>query len=143
MKVVPFQAEHFWAMDVQPAQARVRAHATPEEIASLEKHDAFTALVGDNPVMCFGWVPVYEHRAIVWALIAASAGPHFVGLTRIAKTVVNGLAFRRLEMEVDCEFEQGHRWAKMLGFELEAERLRGHRMDGGDSSIYARVAQWM
>lgn len=142
MKVVPFQAEHFWRMDVQPAQKHVRSRVTPEEIAALEKQDAFTALVGDNPVMCFGWVPVYEHRALLWALIAADAGPHFVGLTRIAKGVVKDLAFRRLEMEVDWEFEQAHRWAKMLGFTMEAERLRGYRMDGGDTSIYARVAQW-
>jgi hypothetical protein len=139
MNVIPFRAEHFWAIDVQPAQAYVRSHVTPEQIKALEKQNAFTVMDGDKPLVCFGWVPLYATRASLWAFISASAGPHFVGITRIAKRLVEGLAFKRLEMEVDCEFEQGHRWAKMLGFTLEAERLRGFRMDGGDSAIYARV----
>ena len=42
-------------------------------------------------------------------------------------------------MTVDCEFEQGHRWAKMLGFTMEAERMRAYRPDGGDVALYARV----
>lgn len=141
MIVVPFRAEHFWAMDVQPSQAYVRDYVTPDQITALEQQNSFTAMDGDKPLMCFGWVPLYATRASLWALISASAGPHFVGLTRIGKNLANSLTFKRLEFEVDCEFEQGHRWAKMLGFKLEAERLRGFRMDGGDSAVYARVLQ--
>ena len=141
MNVIPFRAEHFWAIDVQPAQAYVRNYVTENAIKALETQNAFTCVEGDKLLACFGWVPLYPTRASLWAIISESAGPHFVGVTRIAKRLVDGLAFRRLEMEVDCEFEQGHRWAKMLGFTLEAERLRGFRMDGGDSAIYARVLQ--
>lgn len=141
MKVIPFRAEHFWAIDVQPAQAYVRSYVTEDTIKQLESQNAFTCVEGDKLLACFGWVPIYPTRAMLWAFISASAGPHFVGMTRIAKRLIDGLAFRRLEMEVDCEFEQGHRWARMLGFTLEAQRLRCLRMDGGDSAIYARVRQ--
>lgn len=139
MNVIPFRAEHFWAIDVQPAQAYVRDYVTETEIKQLETMNSFTCVVGDKPIACFGWVPIYVTRASVWAFISATSGPHFVGMTRIAKRLIDGLAFKRLEMEVDCEFEQGHRWAKMLGFTLEAERLRGFRLDGGDSAVYARI----
>lgn len=139
MNVIPFRAEHFWAIDVQPSQAYVRNYVTEDSIKLLEKMHSFTVVEGESLLACFGWVPLYPTRASLWAYISAASGPHFVGITRIAKRLVDELAFRRLEMEVDCEFEQGHRWAKMLGFELEAERLRGLRMDGGDSALYARI----
>jgi hypothetical protein len=138
MIVIPFRAEHYVALDVQPSQEYVRDYISEEVVKGLETQNSFTCMEADKALACFGWTQVYPTRAVVWALISASAGPHFVGMTRIAKRLVDGLAFRRLEMEVDYEFEQGHRWAKMLGFTLEVERLRGARIDGGDNSIYVR-----
>lgn len=139
MIVIPFRAEHFWAIDIQPSQAYVRQYVTEDGIKQLEAQNSFTCVENDKLLACFGWIPIYSTRGSIWALISATSGPHFVGMTRIAKRLIDGLAFRRLEMEVDCEFEQGHRWARMLGFELEAKRLRGFRMDGGDSAVYARI----
>ena len=139
MNIIPFKAEHFWGIDVQPAQAYVASRVSPEHVASLEEQCSFTVVVDGSPLVCFGWVQIHPTRALLWTYISARAGKHFVGITRIANKLIRDLKFKRLEMEVDCEFEQGHRWARMLGFELEAERLRGHRMDGGDSAIYARI----
>lgn len=138
MIVVPFRAEHFSAIDVQPSQAYVRDYISNADVKGLEEQNSFTCMEGDKVLACFGWVPVYPTRAVLWAIISADAGPHFVGVTRIAKRLVNCLDFRRIEMEVDYEFEQGHRWARMLGFTLEVERLRCARIDGGDNSIYVR-----
>lgn len=139
MNVIPFRAEHFTALDIQPAQAHIRDLIKADELCAIEDQNAFTCVHGDKILACFGWVQLYPHRGSLWALLSASCGPHLVGMTRIAKRLVESLPLRRIEMEVDCEFEQGHRWARMLGFELEAERLRGYRMDGGDSAIYARI----
>jgi len=139
MIVAPFRAEHFWAIDVQPSQAYVRNYVSTDDLKLLENQNSFTAMLGDEVLMCFGWIPLYPTRASLWAYVSKKASRHFVALTRVAKRLIEGLPYRRLELEVDCEFEQGHRWAKMLGFKLEAERLRGFRMDGGDSAIYARV----
>lgn len=139
MSVVPFQSEHFWAIEPQPAQAYVAKYVSREMIDGLQAQNSFTYLNAGRPMMCFGWIPLYAHRASVWAYISKDAGSCFVAITRIAKNLFKDLRFRRLEFEVDCEFEQGHRWARMLGFTLEAERLRGYRMDGGDSAVYARI----
>lgn len=138
MKVTPFKAEHFWSLDVQPAQAYVRNYVTPESIEQLESMQTFSCVTDDEVLACFGWQELYPHRASAWAYISRNAGPHLLGMTRIAKRLIFGLPHFRVEMEVDCEFEQGHRWARMLGFTLEAECLRGLRMDGGDSALYAR-----
>lgn len=139
MNVLPFKAEHFNAIDVQDAQAYVRSYVSAEDLKALETPASFTCVADDHVLACFGWMPVYAHRATVWAYLSKHAGPHMTGLTRVGRRMMQGLAFRRLEMEVDCEFEQGHRWAKMLGFTMEVERLCGFRVDGGDSAIYSRI----
>lgn len=139
MNVVPFKAEHFWSIEAQPAQAYVKNWVTEADIKALENQDTFTLFDGDEILACFGWMQIYSHRATVWSIICKNPGPRFVAMTRIAKRLIEGLPYQRLELDVDCGFEEGHRWAKMLGFTLEAERLRGFRMDGGDSAVYARI----
>lgn len=139
MIVVPFKAEHFYAVEVQPSQDYVRSRVSEAHVKSLESTNAFTCVDGDKVIACYGWYELYAHRALLWAYIAKDAGPYLTGLTRIGKAMIAGLTYRRIEMEVDCEFEAGHRWARMLGLHMEAERLHGFRMDGGDSAIYARI----
>lgn len=139
MIVIPFRAEHFWAIEPQASQAYVRDCVTPAQIKALESLNSFTVMRDAEPIACFGWIDHYEHRAALWAMIGKDMGKHFRGFTRIAKMLIDTLPHKRIEFEVDCEFKEGHRWARMLGFTLEAECLRGFRMDGGDSAIYARV----
>ena len=139
MIVVPFQSWHFWDIKPQASQAYVQRFATNDGIEALEKHASYTCMVDDAPVCCFGYMELYPTRASIWSYMSEDAAPHFIRLTKIAHRFIKSLPHKRLEMEVDAEFEQGHRWARMLGFTLEAECLRGYRMDGGDSAIYARV----
>lgn len=139
MIVIPFRVDHFRAIDIQPAQARVRDMVRADDLAALEAGASYTCMHNRAVLACFGWIEIYPHRGSLWALLSASCGRHMTGMTRIAKRLIESAPFRRLEIDVDCEFEQGHRWARMLGFSLEAERLRGYRMDGGDSAIYARI----
>ena len=137
--VIPFKAEHFWAIDVQPAQAYVRDIAPPDQVDALETYDSYTIISGDKLLCCFGFVEVHPTRAIMWGYLSAKCGPYMTPLTRIARRLIAALPHKRVEIEVDCEFEQGHRWARIMGFELEVERLRCWRQDGGDSSLYAVV----
>lgn len=139
MNVIPFRAEHFWALEPQAAQAHVRGYVTPDSIAALEGESSLTAMAGDRPMCCFGWFPTYPTKAVMWAILSKDIGPHLLSMTRIARSVLSSLPYKRMEMDVACEFEQGHRWARMLGFTLEAERLRHYRIDGGDSALYARI----
>lgn len=139
MKVVPFQAEHFWGINPQESQNYVRERVDAREVKLLEQMASFTVLKDDKPMACFGWLEQHKARATLWGYLDKDAGEHMIALTRIGKRMVDGLSYRRIEMEVDCEFEAGHRWAKMLGLKLEVERLKATRTDGGDSAVYAKT----
>lgn len=139
MEVVPFKQEHYWAIELQDAQADTRQFSTPESIAGLEQVNTFTVFENGKIAAIFGWIEIYQTRALMWALIAKTAGTHMTGLTRIAKRLLKGLPYRRIEIEVDCDFEQGHRWAKIMGFSLEVPRLRSYGLNGGDCALYSRI----
>ena len=138
--VIPFEAKHFYDIDVQPAQAYVREYVSREHIESLEKLNSYTAVTDDGKLlMCFGFVEIFPSRALMWGFLSATSGAHMTAMTRIGKYLLEQIPHRRVEIEVDCEFEQGHRWARILGFELEIMRLKCFRLDGGDSALYSVV----
>lgn len=142
MIIVPYQPEHLLKLQLQEGQAYGQSMLTPELAASLVGEYTFTALVDGEPIAVGGVTELWANRALVWTFIGQTAGPHFVALH---KAVLRGLDLaphRRLEADTPCEFEQGHRWLRMLGFKLEAERMTAHRPDGGDSALYAKVKPW-
>ena len=139
MIVVPYKAEHLLALQMQPGQGYCLRFVTPEYANALESQWAFTALDGEQVVAVGGVMEMWENRALAWAFIDRRAGGYFPSLHKAVKRVLDLLPYRRIEAETPCSFEQGHRWLKMLGFELEAERMRAFRVDGGDSALYARV----
>lgn len=91
-------------------------------------------------MMIAGLVPQWKNRAIAWTLISKNAGRHFVELHRYVDNFLNTSDFDRIESMVDVGFEAGHRWMKMLGFEIEGY-MRKYRPDGGDMVLYARIRQ--
>lgn len=139
MNLVPYKAEHLLAMKLQPAQAYSLQHVTPEYAKDLERQWAFAVLDGEEVVAVGGVAELWENRGLCWTFIGARAGRRFVELHKMVRKVLDLVPYRRLEAETPCEFEQGHRWLQMLGFHLEAPRMRAFRVDGGDSALYARV----
>ena len=140
MILLPFKAEHAVSMRIQPAQRSARGQFNPEHLAALEKHNSFTAMFDDKPVMCFGWIEFYPTRALLWSLLSEDAGKHMVALTRIGKNLVDSLPHRRIEAEVEAGFEAGRRWMEMLGLECETPLpLRAYNAGGRDAYIYAKV----
>jgi RimJ/RimL family protein N-acetyltransferase len=126
-------------MQLQQGQAHYAPWCTDEYARSLENQFAFTALVGGRPVFVGGVVELWKNRGLVWSFIDRQAGQHFVAIHRAVLRFLDMLPYRRLEAECDVDFAQGHRWLKSLGFQMEAPRMRAFRVDGGDSSLYAKV----
>lgn len=89
-------------------------------------------------MMIAGLVPQWTNRAIAWTLISQNAGKHFIELHRYVDEFLENSNFDRVESMVDVGFEAGHRWMKMLGFEVEGY-MRKYRPDGGDMVLYARI----
>lgn len=139
MVVVPFKREHLKNMVIQQKQQGLEYLLTDEVYASLESGDAYTALDGDEVLACAGIIELAPGRAGAWAYLSQNIGNRMRGVTKAAQAFLDMADFRRIEMDVDCNFEQAHRWAKMLGFTMECERRRSFTPDGRDCALYAMV----
>ena len=139
MKVVPFEASHLQRLALQDAQMYLSNWVTKEQGQALEAHPSYTALVDGEPVASAGIIPQWQGRAIAWAFLAEMGPQHFVGVHRAVKSFLDVCYTQRIEMTVDCDFPEAHRWAKMLGFTLEAERMEAYSPDGRACALYARV----
>ncbi len=139
VQCVRFSAGHLMAMALQPSQEWLYELVGPYEAAQLEGRYAFTGLVDGEPVICGGAMEVWAGRALLWAYLSPLAGPHMRVITRGARDLIAGFPFKRLEAAVECDFENGHKWARLLGLELETPRARKYLQNGKDCAIYTKV----
>lgn len=138
LEVVPFKREHLFELKLQRAQAMFYEQFTPEYGYALEESgNCFTGLANGTPVVCAGVVEQWHGRGLAWALIAESAGPHFVVITRAVKRFLDIAPWQRIEAQVDAEFGRGIRWAEMLGFEVESKMSR-FTPEGRDAFMFVR-----
>ena len=93
----------------------------------------------ENQILAIAGVePQWENRATAFALVSGAAGPYFWAIHSAVARFLDSTSYRRIEATVDVGFEQGHRWIKMLGFEIEGY-MRAYRPDGADMLLYAKV----
>lgn len=141
MEIRPYTAADMHALLIQPAQAVMRpillSNGYPEALEPLE---SFTGLIDGRVVVCAGLCPLWAGNVRAWAVIAGDiGGVGMVALTRAVRRGLDVCQARRIEVEVDSEFKQAHRWVEMLGgFEWEG-RMRKYTPDGRDCDRYARV----
>lgn len=99
---------------------------------------AWTAEHDGGVIACGGLLPQWEGRALAWMLVSEYAGPHFPAIHKHVKKFLVHSPYRRIEAHVDVGFEQGIRWMRLLGFELEAYK-RAFRPDGADMLEFVRI----
>jgi hypothetical protein len=130
----PFRAEDAYRIDPQDAQP-VEGYALPEELATTQ---AITlALDGTKkPLACFGRVPT-PYGWEIWTILSVDAAGHLIRLTRKARELL-GMCEGHVTAFVREDFAEGHRWAKLLGFEQKAG-LFGFMPHGEDAAVYVRT----
>lgn len=135
---VPFRREHYrWLSASEPNGGGM---ALPvEAFAEAEKHNCWTAAVDGEPIACGGTLQQWPGRHLAWAYMTPATRPHMLWLTRMAQQTLDE-AEGRTEMTVHKDYEPGHRWAKMLGFEVETPMLRAFGPDGADHVGYVRFS---
>lgn len=139
MIVAPFERSHLENMVVQTQQQGLEHLLTDDIYATLANNPSYSALDGDEVVACAGTIEVAPGRALAWAYISQNAGTRMVRVTKSVKRFLDMAPYRRIEMDVDCDFVQAHRWARLLGFKLECLRRVKFTPDGRDCALYARV----
>jgi hypothetical protein len=136
-----FKAEDIYEITEQQSMRNI-THA----ITTIESWErvargpyAYTMLWNGKILCCTGVVQYWKDRGEVWSVIDQGCGPDLVYVTKAAKRFFDIVPIKRIEATVKCDFEEGHRWIKLLGFHLEAERLVNYFPDGSDVSLYARI----
>jgi hypothetical protein len=138
-EVIPFKAPHLAAIRLQAAQMYLSEWVTEEQGAALEQSPSYTAMLDDVPIGAAGVIPIWTGRAMAWSFISDTGPQHFLKCHRAVKHFLDGCFVQRIEMTVDCDHVEAHRWAKMLGFTMEAERMKAYAPDGHDCALYSRV----
>lgn len=139
IEIVPFKAEHLDQMKVQERQKGVLEFVSKDGLRTLEQFNSWSGMVGERCVAFAGVIPYGDGRGLAWAYLAEDVGKEFIGVTKAIKRYLDLVDYRRIEMAVDCQHEQAHRWAKMLGFVKECDRMKNYTVDGRDCALYARV----
>lgn len=145
MKIVPFEPEHIERLrqaGLQREQARYEPILDNPEYARGLKvgGDAFSAIDRFGKVVaCAGVIKMWANRGVAWSIIGGDLGAEFYGVHMAVKRHLAASTLNRIEAVVDLEFEEGHRWMKLLGFEKETERMRAYAPDGRDCTGYVMV----
>lgn len=140
MHVIPYRSFHISALKIQSQQKYMDDIIKPEYCKALESAGpAYTVMDGCSVVACGGLAEQWATRATAWSLISEDVTGH--KFARLHKMVLRFLAsqdYPRIEMTVDHDFEQGHRWARLLGFRWEG-LMKKYNPNGSDCDLYARV----
>jgi hypothetical protein len=139
MKVVPFDPDHIQQIMVQPWQQKFFSYFDESYATVLQQAGPSFSGIKDGRVLgCAGLVKQWENRAVAWSLLAGDVGSDFIRVHRAVDRFLELSDFNRIEAFVDANFEQGHRWIQMLGFEPEGY-MKQFNPDGGDALMYARL----
>lgn len=91
-----------------------------ETLLAVEKLPTnWTIVLDGDPIMCGGTLEQWPGRHIAWALFSKTAGRHMTYITRHTLDYL-ARAKGRIETVVRADYEKGHRWAALLGFERES-----------------------
>lgn len=146
LEILPFAATHLDFLKLQPAQEWLSALLGDGSGLQIEQGgDGFTGVVntaeGWQVVGCAGVVEVWGGRWQAWALMGKTTPQLFRQAHAGVARFLAAHPARRIETAVLCDFSNGHRWAKALGFRLETERMIGYGPDGKDYAMYVRTSE--
>jgi hypothetical protein len=138
MKLEPFKIEHLSQLEKQ------RGHSYPnislENRRCLELSGYNYSIKNDVRVfICGGVLPYWANRVEAWAIFDKNLDFEFLKVHRICKRYLDVLPHKRIECVVKYDFQQGNRWANLLGFQVEGPRLRSYFEDGKDAILYSRI----
>jgi hypothetical protein len=137
---IPFKAEHFGPLELQPQQAWMKEFMTVEKVRTIEGRYAVSIVKDGEIIACWGAAPIEEmDRALVWTYLGNKVDRYcFREMHHLGRRHLDVLPYKRLEAIVQCDHDEGHRWVVAMGFEIEAVRMRNFKR-GRDCALYARI----
>jgi hypothetical protein len=136
IEFVPFERSHLQLIEPQEWQRS----ENNSMFMDMPERWAKTLLADGFPVACAGVMEIWPGRGHAWALLDVQAAKYLRQITRAIRDEFIGLPFRRIEMTVQEGFDQGMRWARLLGFEQETpEPMKLYFPDGQSAYLFSKV----
>lgn len=142
IKVERFKPDHLYQIKEHVVRRSIQENA--KQSALIRISDApfsFTIKYNDKIVFCGGVHEYYPGRGEAWAVVHKDCRRVFLAIHRVVKRFLLACTVRRVEAVVDCSFKEGHRWASMLGFQLETKRMKEFGTSGEDCSMYVKFSE--
>lgn len=141
MELVRFKPEHAHQIQEQEATAYLRPMISEAHLAVLAAQEhSYTIMRGGLPIACGGIIQHWPGRYEAWAMLEASRPKDFLTIHNATRRFLQTQIHTRIEAVVECGFQAGHRWLRLLGFDLESPYMRRYGPDGRDYSMYVRVS---
>lgn len=137
MMLRPFHPCDLRRIELQRAQHNFYTNAPPDYgDRVLRGGAAHTVTHRGQLIACVGVLDTGDrHMGHVWLFLSKHASNHMVALTRMARRYFDVTAKRLLTATCEGQFEAGHRWLRLLGFEYVCD-LPGYGLDGSDHVLY-------
>lgn len=137
----PFRSGHLRYLAPQRLQRYDHAIMLNSEYAQIvDNNFGLSAWQGVTCVAAAGVVPIFASRAVAWAILSNDAAPYMLEIIRKVRRTMASLPYRRIEIAVRSDFEDGKRFASLIGMKLETpEPMRAHGANGEDEYMYAVV----
>lgn len=134
--------KHLRTLELQDSQTSFsELISNPEEYVRMvcQQGQAFAVVADGETMVIAGLIEMWEGRSLMWSLMSKNAGKHMRYILKATERMITTFGARRVESTVDCDFKQGHRFMRLLGFQMEAERMKSYEPDGRDCALYARI----
>lgn len=145
IELVKLKAEHMDGLMAQEHMNDLRPFFNPTLAAKLEAADHSYSVIAENGrvIACGGLSPYWNGRAEAWAVFDYKRAykKEMLAITRAVRSVFASSPFRRIECSVESAFQDGHRWAKALGFKLLASDVEAYFPTGKSASLFAIVRE--
>lgn len=140
--VVKFEPWHLDLMvEAELTETPEYMKAGPYRDILAAQSNSWSLLSSDGRVLwCGGTIPAWPGRNEGWSYVSQDAGPVMTRITRETIRMLNN-APGRTEITVAKTFDEGHRWARLLGFEVETPLLRAYGPGGEDHVGYVRFVE--
>ena len=139
LEIIPFEPKHFSEISLQDEQAYLAGWVTPAQAEELTNYTSLTAMSSGKVKAIAGIFPVWAGRSLAWSYLSDMGPKVFLKVHHAIKRQLDIEDSKRIEMTVDCDMVTGHRWARLLGFKMEAECMTAYGPGGRDCSLYARI----
>lgn len=138
--VVHFKPNHAKVIQNLASTSHLRPWASDFHLAALAaQQHSYTVLDGNIPLACGGLIQHWQGRYEAWALMDLVDKKKFILVHRKVKDFFDSHPLPRVEAVVEKGFDAGHRWVKMLGFNLEIDTMINYGIGGTPFSLYSRV----